>query len=203
MDSKKSIFSYFKAKPMSAITLVLLILVIALSGVLFVKCSFDNDEATISASYISGKLEEASELTTAKLTYTGVADYTDEGIPVISQGDFTMVYNANVRAGIDIKKVKTNINNQTRTVKITIPDAEILDVKVDPKSIRYYDEAFALFNTDEKEDANRAQTMAEKDAIEHVAECGILELADQQAETLIKGILEGCVNNYDIKFTRE
>lgn len=202
MDSKKSILSYIKAKPVTALILGLLIIIVVLSSILFVQCSLSNDEATISASYISGKLEEASELTTAKLTYTGVADYTDEGIPVISQGDFTMVYNATVRAGIDVKKVKTNINNQMRTVTITIPDAEILDVKVDPKSIRYYDEAFAIFNTDEKEDANKAQTMAEEDAIEHVAECGILELADQQAETLIKGILEGCVNNYKIKFSK-
>ncbi|MGN0462923.1 MAG: DUF4230 domain-containing protein, partial [Ruminococcus sp.] len=89
-----------KVKSSVLVPIVLLIIIVILSGVLFVKCSFGNDEATISASYISGKLEEASELTTAKLTYTGVADYTDEGIPVISQGDFTMVYNATVRAGI-------------------------------------------------------------------------------------------------------
>ena len=156
-------------------------------------------EPTISASYISGKLEQSSELTSAKLKYKGLIDYDDNGVTFINKGAFTMVYNATVRAGIDMKEVKTNVNESKKEITITIPKAKILEVKIDPNSIRYYDESFSLFKSDEKESANKAQTFAEKDAKKESTKSGILEMADQQSETLIKGILQGCVNGYKLK----
>jgi len=73
-------------------------------------------------------------------------------------------------------------------------------VKVDPASIEYFDENFSLLNLDEKEDGNMAQVLAEKDAFEEASNMGILGLADQQSEALIKGILEGAVpKDYELK----
>lgn len=178
--------------------------VIAILAILYVgfrlgSCGNEKKEPTVSTSYISGKLEQSSELTSAKLKYTGLIDYDDNGVTFINKGAFTMVYNATVRAGIDMKEVKTNVNESKKEITITIPKAKILEVKIDPNSIRYYDESFSLFKSDEKESANKAQTFAEKDAKKESTKSGILEMADQQSETLIKGILQGCVNGYKLK----
>lgn len=188
------------AKIKSKLIAILLGIIAVLVIAILIMLMGTKKHTAVSSSFISGKLQEASELTTAKLTYTGVAQYTDEGIPVINSADFTMVYNATIRAGIDAKKVETDVNEKAKTITIKIPDAEILDVKIDPNSIQYFDQKFSLFNTNEKEDANKAQALAEEDAKNNCAECGILELADQQAETLIKGVLEGFIDDYYVEF---
>ena len=85
-------------------------------------------------------------------------------------------------------------------VWITIPEAEILDVKVNSNDITYYDEKFALFNFDSKEDSNKAIVLAEKDTKEKIGSMGILEMANTQAEALIKGLIQDSVpDNYEIK----
>jgi hypothetical protein len=103
-----------------------------------------------------------------------------------------MVYTATVRAGINIDEVKIESNNIDK-IYITIPDAQIQEAKVDPSSIKYFDEKFALFNVNGKEDSNKAIVLAEGAAIEEAANTGILELANSQSETLIKGILANAI----------
>ena len=76
-----------------------------------------------------------------------------------------------------------------KKINIQIPKAVIQDVKVDASSIKYYDEDFALFNLDEKEDANKAIALAEKKALEEAGNLGAMEMADNQAGTLIKGLI--------------
>jgi dsDNA-binding SOS-regulon protein len=64
-------------------------------------------------------------------------------------------------------------------------------------------EQFALFNVDEKEDLTRALAAAEKDAMEYAKTTGILELANQQSETLVKGILANAIpSGYTIEFRK-
>lgn len=66
-------------------------------------------------------------------------------------------------------------------------------MKVDASSIKYFNEEFALFNVNEKEDSNKAIAKAEKAAEKEIKNVGVLEMADAQAETLIKGLLKEAV----------
>ena len=51
-------------------------------------------------------MERSSELTTAKVKYTGLCDYKEgEGIVFLNKTSFTMRYEATARFGIDIAKV--------------------------------------------------------------------------------------------------
>lgn len=163
-----------------------------------------NRKAKVDSEYINSMLTKASELTSAKLNYTGMSEYEDTGIPVINKADFIMVYKATARAGIDMKDIKVKVNDRKKTIRLTIPKAEVLDVKVKPSSIKYFDEKFALLNVNEKEDSNRAIDLAEKAAKEEVQNMGILEMADEQAEALIKGILKDVVpDDYEFEIKRK
>ena len=110
-----------------------------------------------------------------------------------------MVYTATVKAGIDIDKVKSAVDNQNKIVYIYLPDAEVLDVKVNNDSVEFYNKSFVLFNSDEKSDTADALHLAEEDAKSDALETGILELANQHSKTLIKGILEGVVDGYSME----
>ena len=149
----------------------------------------DNKESEIDTTYIIAKLEESSELTTTKLNYTGMSEYKDTGISFINKSDFIMVYEATARIGIDVKEIEIESDDFNKVVWITMPTAKILDVKVDLGKIKYFDEKFALFNVDSKEDANKACALAEQDGIKEAEATGILEFAETEAEYVIKDIL--------------
>lgn len=197
---KINIFGFFgkvlKNKVGRIICLALAV-VIVLS---IVVISSYESEQTVDTTYIIAKLEKSSELTTAKLNFTGMSEFKDSGIGFISKSDFIMVYEATARAGIDVKDIKVKADNIKHIVWLTLPQAKILDVKVDMNKIKYFDEKFSLFNVDAKEDANKANALAEKEAEKELAEMGILEMANDQAEALIKGLIQDVVpNNYEIK----
>ncbi len=167
--------------------IVVVLLIIAAIAVYFgIKLS---SEPTVDNTYLSSVLSKSSELTTSKLNYTGMTEYHDSGVKIINRSDFIMVYKATVRAGINVKDVKSEVDQEKKVITLYIPKAEIQEVKVDPKTIKYFDEDFALFNVDEKEDSNKAIALAEDAAEKEAAYMGILKLADEQSEALIKGIL--------------
>lgn len=162
-----------------------------------------NKTSEVDTTYLGAKLEKASELTTTKLTYDGFTKYTDTGVKVINRSDFLMVYTATARAGIDVKEIIIESNKISKTIKVTLPKAKILEVKVDPSSIKYYDTKLALFNFDSREDANDAQALAEQEAKKELEKMGILESANEQAEVLIRGLLQESIpSDYELKFTK-
>lgn len=193
---KELIGKSFKGKTGIIISVILgvLILAIVLSIILF------NREEKVDTTYIISRLEKSSELTTAKIHYTGMSEFKDSGIIIINRSDFIMIYEATARVGIDVKEIKVEPDDLSHIVWLTIPKAKILDVKVDSSKIKYFDEKFSLFNVNSKEDANKAVSLAEKGAEEELLGMGILEMADAQAETLIKGLIQDAIpENYKIK----
>ncbi len=196
INIKNNIKKIWNNKRLRIISLTSVCLIIV--GIVFV-CNY-NSKQSVNSEYIIARLQKSSELTTAKLEYTGMSEFNDSGITFISKADFIMVYKAMARAGIDVEDIKVNVDNISKTVFLTIPKAKILDVKVDASQIKYFDEDFALFNVDPKEDANKAVELAEKEAKKELANIGVLQMADTQAEALIKGLIQDAVpNNYEIK----
>ncbi|MBQ3988606.1 MAG: DUF4230 domain-containing protein [Ruminococcus sp.] len=161
---------------------------------------FMSAEPSLSVETITAKIEAASDLVTSKVTLKGVAEFSDGGWWFFNKGDFVLVYTSEVKAGIDVKKVDLTVDDGQKIVYIYVPKAEILSVKILPESIKYYNESFALLNFDKKEDANRAQKMAEEVAEKDALGAGVLEAANTQSEILIRGILEEVVGNYEMRF---
>lgn len=151
----------------------------------------------VTVDIVSKKLANLSELSTAEMIYTGLYSVTEGKIPFLTKKGFSMLYEGNVRAGIDPSLVNIQVDDQTVTV--TIPPAEIQLVKIDPNSIRFYDEKKALFNPDEKSDVTDAVSIAEGDLKERANTDGLLERANQQAKYIVEGILEGAIGERELK----
>ena len=178
----------------------IVISLIALLTVLIIVLVFMKRSEKAESAVILAKIEKSSELTTSKITFTGMSKYKDSGIKFINRSDFVMVYEATARIGIDVKDVKVDVNNITKTVWLTIPKAEVLEVKVNMDTIKYFDTSFALLNIDYKQDANKATSIAESEAKEEIANMGVVEMANNQAELLLKGLIQDTIpDGYDIK----
>jgi len=174
-----------KAKIIIGIVIIVVICMFIVFGV--------KRKADVDTTFLSQILTKSSELTTAKLKITGLSEYHDEGIYIFNRSDFTMCYTTTIRAGINLENVKINSDPIQKKIYITIPDAEIFEAKVEPNDLKFYGTGFALFNVNEKEDLSKALALAEKDAMEYAKNTGILEMANQQSETLIKGILANAI----------
>lgn len=187
---------FFKNKIGRIIGIIFITFIVSFSVFVYL----DNKESEIDTTYIIAKLEESSELTTTKLNYTGMSEYKDTGISFINKSDFIMVYEATARIGIDVKEIEIESDDFNKVVWITMPKAKILDVKVDLGKIKYFDEKFALFNVDYKEDANKATLLAEQSAKIELENMGILDMANTQSITLIKNLIEDLIpKNYEVK----
>lgn len=174
-----------KVKIIIGISIIVAVCVFIVLGV--------NRKSDVDTIFLKQILTKSSELTTAKLTITGLSDYNDEGVYIFNRADFTMCFTAIIRAGINLENVQIDSDPIQKKILITIPEAEIMDVKIDPNNIKFYGTGFALFNVNEKEDLAKALSLAEADARKEASSTGILDLANQQSETLIKGILANAI----------
>ena len=138
------------------------------------------EEPELTSAFVSSRLEAVRELTTARLTYTGLIRYSEGKIPFLTRNSFSMIYTAGVRAGIDIQKAVIDV--QEDQVVITLPECEVQSVEIDEGSIEFYDEKWALFNRMQKAD------VMEKADLE-----SLLQNARVQTESIIQGFLEDMV----------
>ncbi len=150
-------------------------------------------EQEITIDYVSKKLENISQLATAEMTYNGLLTVTEGNIPFITKKGFSMVYTAYVKGGIDPSLIKTEINNEE--IRVYLPPSEIQESFVDPESIEFYDEKHALFNWSDKKDVTEAIITATQDVKENADIESLLNRADKQAELIIRGLLEGSLED--------
>lgn len=165
-------------------------------AVCLVYSTFVSNSPQVTSSFVTGKLQNISELSTQKLTYTGVDHVKSGDIPLINQKEYNMVYTATAKAGIDLSDVTVDVTDSQ--VTITAPKATLQSVDIDPDSIKFYDQSFTLFAGDEKETLAKAVSVAEKNFKKNADYQSLLDEADQQTAAIMKGILDGQVGGREI-----
>lgn len=176
----------------------------ALIGVGFLISTLlhQSPKVTVSATSIAEKLSACSDLATARLDYRGIVRYSEGEIPLINQKAFSMIYDAHIKAGIDLSEAEVEVEGSTITVKV--PKAEVQEIVIDSDSLEFYDEKLALFNWTEREDTKEALKYAKEDAESKVDQTELLEEASAQAKTLIENLIipvkEGQDAEYKIVF---
>lgn len=136
---------------------------------------------------VSEQLVRVQELATAKLSYRGLVKYEEGDIDFINKKGFTMIYDAEVRAGVDLSQAQVEVDG--RNVRVTLPNATVQSVSIDPDSLEFYDEKFALFNWQNREDAAEALKLAQEDANTKVDASRLIVEANDQAIEAVKALL--------------
>lgn len=184
-----------KTKKMKAIKMMSLVMAVVIV-MLLPGCGKEK----VDGEYLEGIVKKSSELTTAKIEFTGVTEYKDSGVKGWTKEDFLVVYKAIARIGIDVEKVQITSNDEEKIVYIEIPKSKVQEIKIDTNKTKYFKISSAWFNPNEIEDVNKALAKAEEDAAKEIKKMGNLEMADKQAESLIKGILINAIpKDYTIK----
>ncbi len=176
-----------------------IIIVAAIFGLVFMisKMIEENRKPDITNTFISSKLESVSTLTTAELTYNGLISYEEGEIPILTKKSFSMIYRAQVKAGVDLSKVTSHITDTE--VVLVVPAVEIQDIDIDETSIQFYDEQVALFNWTEKEDTLDAMAAAKADVEEQVNLNELKLKARTQTETILHGLFDGNIGERTLR----
>lgn len=173
---------------------------LAIGGVVFGTVAFikyqQNKKPAVTSALLASKLEDASDLTTAEVTYNGLIHYDDGGIPFLTQQKYSMIYSATVEAGIDLSKVEIEVTDDE--VHVKLPEVTVDEPRVDMDSIDFYDESFALFNWDERQDGIDAVKEAEKDCKNKADIDSLKNRAYDNAKKVVSELLEDAVGDREV-----
>ena len=161
----------------------------------------DNDLPDIEVSLIVGELKSAAELSTAEMSYTGVLHYEDGKF--LAKKAFYLIYQADVRAGIDFEKFNSeNVTVTDTTITVTLPHVEIFDINIKEDELVTIDEKKSIFNPESKDDLQKALVDAKADLDMNLDEKELLTKATQEAKIFIEKFLRPYIGDreLDIKF---
>lgn len=142
---------------------------------------------TMSADTVAEQLVECSELATMKLEYRGLVTYEEGELPLLTKKAFTMIYDADVRAGVDLSQATVEVAGSS--VKVSLPTATVQSIAIDPDSLQFYDQRYALLNWQDRDDTAKALQMAQDDAEAKVDHTAMIGDAQKQAETIVETML--------------
>lgn len=174
--------------------LIAIILILAL-GAYIISNLKSKEKISISSETVESSLKEAKELTTLKYNYKNVASFENSqefhGITLpFTTKKFLYTYQGEINAGVDLDKAKVDVNEASKIISVTLPQASILSHDIDENSVMVYDEKNSIFNPLKLEDYSdfrkEEEAKVEKDAIDK----GLLEEAKEKSEKAVKEILE-------------
>ena len=114
-------------------------------------------------------------------------------LPQFLSGDrLLLIVHGEVIAGIDLSKVKADdIIVRKDVVKVRIPKAEVLTVRIDNERTRVYSRETGLFSAVDPNLETDVRRAAEQQLREAAMEEGILKIADENARSTLTRLLEG------------
>lgn len=148
---------------------------------------------TITSEFLEKNLKNIGKLSTVEASYNGMITAEDGDFPVLTQKGYSMYYIGAVTAGIDVERISIEITENE--VIVTVPNAEIQSLKVDPDSIIFANVKKALFNWTTIEEGIDGIRIAEKELMLQAHEDDILTKADEQVDNIIRTLLEDIVRN--------
>lgn len=168
--------------------LLLLLLVAMFVGGFAAGLTYEQRQhPAVSAAFIETQLSECSDLATAKMHYNGLVHYESGDIPLINKKTFSMTYQAEVRAGIDLSQADVRVSGTVIT--IILPKAEIQTTSIDPASVKFFDQTWGLFSWESKDDAKTALEQAQEDLEENLDDMSLMEEANLNAERTVRGLV--------------
>ena len=155
-------------------------------------------EPVITSSTVSDQLSSLQELVTTEYIYTNAGKFEnqnqikiigqDVGIPFTSKR-FIVAYDGRIRVGVDLSRAQIDVDEEARSIAVTLPDSEIVSHETFEDTLVVLDETNNVFNPISIENYTEfvagQKTSMEQKAIDR----GVLASASQEARILVQSFL--------------
>lgn len=162
----------------------------------------------ITRNYLDSQISALSELVTTKYMYRNATRKEGDKTWLwgwtqpFSDVSLLATYDGTITTSIDLKEVKFDIDERTKTITVTVPDSKIFDHNIPQETINVLEVKNNLFNKISFNDYNKF-IAAEKIEMEKVAkEQGLLTQADEDARKVLEAFLKNVpgMDAYKLKF---
>ena len=191
-------------KKLSAVAVVV-ILVIGASYFLF---KTDNGKPKITNETIGVQVKELKELATIQYKYKEIASREDWNtlfnikLP-FTKSSFIVSYTGILKLGIDLSETKVDVDENSKTIKVTLPESKVLSNELDLKSLKVYDEKNSIFNPVKVKEYSEFTQNGKENAEKDARESGVFEQSKEVAKKIITDLLnttKEIKENYKIVF---
>ena len=175
---------------------VILLAVLVLAAVWFRAESNREQQAEITVVSTLERIINVSDLSTFTAVYNGIAEVKDEKNP--DNVDYYVSYEARVEAGIDFAEL--GISLKDKVITVILPEVKINDIIVDISSLDFlfFDNSVNTLAVSEQ-----AFKACEQDArTESESQSAIFELAQQNAENVVKALIKPVVDQLEEGYER-
>jgi len=202
----KKTMKYFSKKAISLPTFLLLILVIA--GGFYFWFRTDNGKPKITNETIGVQIKELKELATIQYKYKEIASREDWNtlfnikLP-FTKSSFIVTYTGILKLGIDLSETKVEVDENSKTIKVTLPESKVLSNELDLKSLKVYDEKNSIFNPVKVQDYTEFTQNGKENAEKDAKESGVFDQSKEIAKKVITDLLnltKEIKENYKIVF---
>ena len=173
------------------------------------KTGVAKEQKTFDTTIIEGGLRDMGILITEEYYFTEVASFSSVktllGFRIgFTESGYLESYDGSVNAGIDFASIRITADEAAKVLTVSVPKAEIQSVVIDPDSFVLYSEKEGLGNHISPDDFNGSLVELKKNAENKAMEKGVLERADENAETLIANFIAGMpgASDFTIRFER-
>lgn len=142
------------------------------------------------------KIINVSELSTYESVYNGIAKVTNEEKP--EKVDFYVAYEAKVKAGIDFEKTAITLDDEAKTIIVTLPEVTITDIEVSEALDFIFENTKAETSTVYAKAYNECIRDAESESATKEA---IKDLAKENAKNVVKALLTPFIEQLDETYT--
>ena len=148
-------------------------------------------EKVITAGTIQDGLRDMGKLVTEEYYFTEVLSNKKTVSFLFPIGDesYMVRYDGYIPAGIDFSRIGVTVDEDARTITVSLPEAEMKDPVIDYESIQILDEKHTIFTDITAEERNKAVLEFQENARKKALEKGILKRADENAELVVKNFV--------------
>lgn len=115
------------------------------------------EEPTVDAMTVEEIISPASDLVTMKYSYTDVDVYENskklfgKKIPLTTD-KVIFSYSGVISGGVDLSQIKYDIDNEAKTITVTLPEPKLMAHEMDESSFKFYDAKNSIFTQTKLED---------------------------------------------------
>ncbi len=161
------------------------------------------EDVIITSELLKNRIEEVSELATLRYEYTNMGKFEQPTdlfgweVPFMTRS-FVLSYEGEILAGVDLKEAEVEVKGNK--VEIVMPKAEIIAHEIDENSVEVFDETKNIFNQIQVSDMTGFMSNEKAKVESEALEKGLLEEANQKAESAISMMLEAFGDELEVSF---
>ena len=183
-----------RTKLLLAVFVLALIAGAAFSAFLYGLLQGQEPEPVVTGDLLGEQLRSIQELGTVAYYYTNMGrfenhlDFYGWKVPFTTKS-FIVSYDGVIKAGVDLSEVAVQIDEESKTVTVTLPAGKILSHEIPEDSIQVFDESSNIFNSITIEDYT-GFTAEQKSILEQRAiDNGLLAEAEEKAQAAVEAFL--------------